>query len=309
MSNNLSVMLTACLQGRHWRPQPAGPTGPVPSRGMAGWQDYYAGKQIDQLVRARSRSAVTGEIASTLRVARIAPQRPVGTARPLNRGAGAGVAGGAASAICDAPHLSAGSSATTEASLSIGTISKLSLRPTVRTCAGGCWKLAITSIRAASVGTVSNARRPEPHEGHPETTFVGDLGDGEDLPSDAFDCIVLTQTLHLAFRHAERGRDALAGAEARRHTVRHGSLDQPDRPRRVGQRLVLVDQPRAPYAVAERIVSAGQMSTSAHYGNVLPRPPSSTASPSTNWPSRARYPRSVLSSAGCRPGSSRGKQP
>jgi SAM-dependent methyltransferase len=35
--------------------------------------------------------------------------------------------------------------------------------------------------------------------GHPATTFVGDLADGADLPSDAFDCIVLTQTLHLLF--------------------------------------------------------------------------------------------------------------
>nr|WP_246214907.1 glycosyltransferase [Modestobacter muralis] len=33
--------------------------------------------------------------------------------------------------------------------------------------------------------------------GHPDTTLVGDLADGEGLPSEAFDCIVLTQTLHL----------------------------------------------------------------------------------------------------------------
>jgi glycosyltransferase involved in cell wall biosynthesis/SAM-dependent methyltransferase len=33
--------------------------------------------------------------------------------------------------------------------------------------------------------------------GHPETTLVGDLADGAGLPSDAFDCVVLTQTLHL----------------------------------------------------------------------------------------------------------------
>ncbi|MCZ2830867.1 glycosyltransferase [Modestobacter sp. VKM Ac-2986] len=33
--------------------------------------------------------------------------------------------------------------------------------------------------------------------GHPETTLVGDLADGAGLPSDTFDCVVLTQTLHL----------------------------------------------------------------------------------------------------------------
>ena len=37
------------------------------------------------------------------------------------------------------------------------------------------------------------------YPGHPTTTFVGDLTDGAGLPSDAFDCIVLTQTLHLLF--------------------------------------------------------------------------------------------------------------
>jgi len=35
--------------------------------------------------------------------------------------------------------------------------------------------------------------------GHPETTFVGDLAEGAGLPSDAFDCIVLTQTLQFLF--------------------------------------------------------------------------------------------------------------
>jgi glycosyltransferase involved in cell wall biosynthesis len=37
------------------------------------------------------------------------------------------------------------------------------------------------------------------YPGHETTTFVGDLEDGSNLPSDAFDCIVLTQTLHLLF--------------------------------------------------------------------------------------------------------------
>ena len=37
------------------------------------------------------------------------------------------------------------------------------------------------------------------YEGHPSTTFVGDLSDSSKLPPDAFDCIILTQTLHLIF--------------------------------------------------------------------------------------------------------------
>ena len=35
--------------------------------------------------------------------------------------------------------------------------------------------------------------------GHPETTFVADLSNGDSLPSETFDCVVLTQTLHLVY--------------------------------------------------------------------------------------------------------------
>jgi len=35
--------------------------------------------------------------------------------------------------------------------------------------------------------------------GHPQTTIVADLADGEAIPSAAFDCLVITQTLHLLY--------------------------------------------------------------------------------------------------------------
>jgi hypothetical protein len=35
--------------------------------------------------------------------------------------------------------------------------------------------------------------------GDPKTTFVGDLADGRSLPSERFDCIVFTETLHLLY--------------------------------------------------------------------------------------------------------------
>jgi glycosyltransferase involved in cell wall biosynthesis/SAM-dependent methyltransferase len=35
--------------------------------------------------------------------------------------------------------------------------------------------------------------------GHPETTIVADLARGEQIPSDTFDCLVITQTLHLLY--------------------------------------------------------------------------------------------------------------
>lgn len=37
------------------------------------------------------------------------------------------------------------------------------------------------------------------HENNPIATFVGDLTHAEQLPSDAFDCFILTQTLHLVY--------------------------------------------------------------------------------------------------------------
>jgi SAM-dependent methyltransferase len=36
-------------------------------------------------------------------------------------------------------------------------------------------------------------------EGNPKATFVGDLTAADHIPSDAFDCVILTQTLHLIY--------------------------------------------------------------------------------------------------------------
>ena len=36
-------------------------------------------------------------------------------------------------------------------------------------------------------------------EGNPQATLVGDLADGADIPSDAFDCVILTQTLQYIY--------------------------------------------------------------------------------------------------------------
>jgi SAM-dependent methyltransferase len=38
-----------------------------------------------------------------------------------------------------------------------------------------------------------------PESGNPRATLIADLQTGEDVPSDAFDCIVLTQTLHMIY--------------------------------------------------------------------------------------------------------------
>lgn len=36
-------------------------------------------------------------------------------------------------------------------------------------------------------------------EGNPEATFIGDLTNADNIPSDTFDCFILTQTLHLVY--------------------------------------------------------------------------------------------------------------
>jgi SAM-dependent methyltransferase len=56
-----------------------------------------------------------------------------------------------------------------------------------------------TYTRRYGGGRVQRADVLHVHEGHPEATIVGDLAHGDDLPSNAFDCIILTQTLHLIF--------------------------------------------------------------------------------------------------------------
>jgi glycosyltransferase involved in cell wall biosynthesis len=44
------------------------------------------------------------------------------------------------------------------------------------------------------------------YPGDPQTTFTGDLAEHNNLPSEAFDCIILTQTLHLIFDMPEAVR-------------------------------------------------------------------------------------------------------
>ena len=37
------------------------------------------------------------------------------------------------------------------------------------------------------------------HEGNPEATIVGDLATADHIPSNSFDCVIITQTLHLIY--------------------------------------------------------------------------------------------------------------
>lgn len=54
-------------------------------------------------------------------------------------------------------------------------------------------------IRSFGGDRVTTADVLHIHADNPEATFVGDLADGSFLPSDAFDCLVITQTIHLIY--------------------------------------------------------------------------------------------------------------
>ena len=53
--------------------------------------------------------------------------------------------------------------------------------------------------------------------GHPETTIVGDLASADHIPSDSFDCLVITQTLHLIY-------DLPAAVETLRRILKPGGV-------------------------------------------------------------------------------------
>ena len=53
--------------------------------------------------------------------------------------------------------------------------------------------------RRFGVGVVSKSDVLYVNEGNPKATIVADLTDANNIPSDEFDCIILTQTLHLIF--------------------------------------------------------------------------------------------------------------
>jgi SAM-dependent methyltransferase len=48
-------------------------------------------------------------------------------------------------------------------------------------------------------GRVTTSDILHPEQGNPAATLVADLTRGDDLPGDAFDCIIFTQTLHLIY--------------------------------------------------------------------------------------------------------------
>ena len=65
--------------------------------------------------------------------------------------------------------------------------------------------------------------------GVPNTTFVADLTTGAGVPDAAFDCVILTQTLHLILRRSRGNPHTASNPETGRNTAADRSRhDQPD---------------------------------------------------------------------------------
>ncbi len=204
MSNDLAFMLEAVL-AVHDRHRTAAASRPdwqdAFRRGRESWQAYYVRKQVAQLARARTRSDMTEEIGRTLRVARLAPKatgrallgrlkRKVLAKRRRKIDFGdlrrtspvSSVFGYDRGKPVDRHYIEAFLEA-----------NRADVRGRVLEIGDGVYTRRFGGDRVERSDVLNR------YEGHPGTTFVGDLCDGENLPSDAFDAIVLTQTLHLLF--------------------------------------------------------------------------------------------------------------
>jgi len=172
-------------------------------RGIGEWQDYYGGAQFAQLRKAvRSRSNVMRAVARSLRVAVLAPGA---VGRGLRRRFRRWRTSAAANRSPRFGDLRRTDPISTQFGYDRGKpldrhYVELFLGTHAADIRGRVLEVGdSTYTRCFGGEKVDQADVLNRFPGHPETTFVGDLADGAGLPSEAFDCIVLTQTLHLLF--------------------------------------------------------------------------------------------------------------
>ena len=203
MSNNTAFMMETALAVlyRHRETADSRPDWQAAfRRGKARWQEYYAREQLRKLKRAlRTRTNLPRAIAGTLRVARRAPRATLRVLKPRMRGQTPAVGrvrfGDLRRTTPITPDFGYGRGNPVdryyiEAFLKTNAAD---IRGRVLEIGDSAYTRRFGGDRVTQVDVLNR------YAGHPETTFVGDLGDGAGLPSEAFDCIVLTQTLHLLF--------------------------------------------------------------------------------------------------------------
>ena len=177
--------------------------------------------------------------------------------------------GWCASATYAARRRSPATSATAAADRSTATTSSRSSRPTPPTSAAACSRWATTPTRALR-------RRPGRRTAdvlHVDPDAPGDTSSAispiaATLPDEAFDCIVLTQTLHLVYDFEAALRNVRQALVAGRRAAPHGARDQQRRRRRVGRTLALLVHSPQRGPCAPRCFDGFDVDTTS-YGNVL----------------------------------------
>jgi glycosyltransferase involved in cell wall biosynthesis len=205
MSNNVPLMLRTSLEVlSHFedaaRSRPEWIT--AYHEGVRTWKKFYSEMQVVQLVRSvRAGSLLFRQLRNTIAVARIAPGNIVGAvitilARSLRKRT--------SSKHIDFGDLKRTAPFSNEFGFDRG-------KPVDRRYIEAFLSAFSTDIRGRvlEIGDNEYTRRfggPRVVQSdvlsryeNPASTFVGDLASGEGLPSETFDCIVLTQTLHLLF--------------------------------------------------------------------------------------------------------------
>jgi glycosyltransferase involved in cell wall biosynthesis len=216
MSKNFAMMLEATLDV-HDRHRAAAATRrewqDAFSKGRADWKRYYVSKQVVQLMYPRSRTEIAAEVRETLRMARIAP---LTTGREVLRHLMRKLFRLPRRLMRKLCRLLRGRSVDFGDLRRTFPISKDfgydRGKPVDRRYIEAFLDANRTDVRGRvlEIGDSDYTRRfggdrveradvLNRYDGHPETTFVSDLCDGANLPSDAFDCVVLTQTLHFIF--------------------------------------------------------------------------------------------------------------
>ncbi len=203
MSNDIPFMLDRALavHERHRKTAGSRPDWQEAFQlGKLEWQGHYVGQQVNALKRAlRQRTNPLGALAGTLRVARRAPRTTLRALKPKSRSGAPAVGrvrfGDLRRTTPITPDFGYGRGNPVdryyiEAFLKTNAAD---IRGRVLEIGDSAYTRRFGGDRVTQVDVLNR------YAGHPETTFVGDLGDGAGLPSEAFDCIVLTQTLHLLF--------------------------------------------------------------------------------------------------------------
>jgi SAM-dependent methyltransferase len=202
MSNSSPMMLRAALKvlGRQWNVAQTNPDWAAAYRqGTENWKHYYADRQLGQLGAAvRSRSSLAGQLQKTIAVSFAAPLQTATTLRHRFKR----WSSRRRSAICFGDLQRTAPFSTVFGFDRGKPVDRRYVETFLASCSldisGRVLEIGDNSYTTRfGGGRVTTSDVLNRYDGHPSTTFVGDLAQGDDLPSETFDCIILTQTLHL----------------------------------------------------------------------------------------------------------------